>query len=52
VGEYLLDDHWFFNAGDHPHRPTTFSAGFDVDPEYPLQALRTPYRYAAFGIHQ
>lgn len=30
VGEDLADHGWVFDAGNHPHRPATGAAGFDV----------------------
>ena len=34
-----LDDGGFLDAGDHPLLPAALSAGFNVDGEYPLEAL-------------
>jgi len=43
VGEYLVDNHGIFDTGDNPNSTTTLGAGFYVDIEYPLQALRSDY---------
>ena len=43
MGEYLVDNHGIFDTGDNPNSTTTLGAGFYVDIEYPLQALRSDY---------
>ena len=45
VGEYLVDDHGIFDTGDHPDSTATLGAGFYVDIEHPLQALRSDHRH-------
>jgi hypothetical protein len=37
--QYLPDDHWILNAGDHPGRGTADSASFHVNVEHPFQSL-------------
>ena len=49
VGEYLLDDHWVLNAGNHFDGAAAFRARFDVDIENPLQSLGPSHRGTAFG---
>ena len=39
VGEYFLDDHRVFDAGDHFDGATAFTARFDVDIEHPFESL-------------
>ena len=43
-GCYLVDDHGIFDTGDHPDSTATLGAGFYVDIEHPLQALRSDHR--------
>ncbi len=40
VGEDFLDDIGILYARDDPHRSAASRAGLNVDPEYPLEALR------------
>ena len=43
MGEYILDDHRVFDAGDHFDGAAAFTAGFDVDIEHtssPKQTLK------------
>jgi len=37
--QYLPDDRWIFNAGNHLGRATADSAGFHVNVEHPFQSL-------------
>ena len=37
VGQYLIDYRRVFNAGNHLHRATAFTAGLNVDIEHPLE---------------
>jgi len=49
MGEYLLDNHGIFNAGDHFDAAATFSEGLDIDAEDALEVLRPGHGRAAFG---
>lgn len=49
AGEYLLNDQWIFNAGDHLDGAATFTAHLDVDIENRLETLRPGHGHAAFG---
>ena len=48
MGENLLDHHRVFDAGDDLYGATAAFAGFDVDVEHPLQALRPSHGGPAF----
>ena len=37
MAEYLLDDHWIFDAGDDPDRAFALLALTDVNAEHPLE---------------
>ena len=49
VFQNLPDYRRVFDAGDDLHRPPALLAGFDVDVEYPLQALGPGHGGVAFG---
>lgn len=50
MGEYLLDHHGVFNAGDHFHDAATFATCLDIDVENALQSLRPGHGCATFGL--
>ena len=47
MGQYHLDDHRVFDAGDHFDGTTADSAGLNVNIEHPLESLCPGHRHMA-----
>jgi hypothetical protein len=49
MGEYLLNDHRVFDAGDYLDSTAAFPTGLDIYIENTLQPLRPPHGRMPFG---
>ena len=49
VGEYLVNDYWIFDAGDHFDGAAAFTACLNVDIENALQSLSPGHGRATFA---